>query len=129
MTSVSRRQLVHWGAPAAFLAGVTVAVLLVRAGLGGVAPAAGTLGPVTHASSTPAGKPAAATTASTARASTETTLTVGPTVAGAVYHTVQRGETFGSIAASEGTTVAELEALNPSVSSNALSIGQKIGVK
>ena len=63
------------------------------------------------------------------RVSTEATLTVGPTVAGAVYHTVERGETFGSIAASEGTTVAELEALNPGVSSNALSIGQKIRVK
>jgi len=42
---------------------------------------------------------------------------------------VQTGETFGSIAARSGTSVAELEGLNPGVSSNSLQVGQRIRVK
>ncbi len=119
---MSRRRLAHYGAPALFLLGVTIAVLLVRAGLGGPAPATGTLGPVTQPAAAPVPKPAK-TVADTG--GSVTTATLG----GPVYYTVQSGDTFGAIAAKEGTTVAEIEALNPGVSPNALQVGQKIRVK
>ena len=40
-----------------------------------------------------------------------------------------RGDTFGSIAAAEGTTIGALEQLNPDVNPNALSVGQQIRIK
>jgi len=104
-------------APAAFLLGVTVAVVLIHSALGGGGGGTHTptLGPVTHAS--PPRRPAPPrTTATTA-------------VAAAEYTTVQSGDTFGSIAARSGASVAELETLNPGVSSNALQVGQRIRVK
>jgi LysM repeat protein len=114
---VSRRTLAHWAAPAAFLVAVTIAVLLIRAGLqGGGGSTTNTVPTVTRA---PA--PAAATTRRTRPRKT--------TTAAAEYYTVQSGDTFGSIAARYGTSVARLEALNPGVSSSSLSIGQKIRVK
>jgi LysM repeat protein len=51
------------------------------------------------------------------------------TTAGAQYYTVQTGDTFGSIAAKEGTSVQQLEALNPNLDPAALVPGQKIRVK
>jgi hypothetical protein len=114
----SRRRFARYVAPAAFLLGVTIAVLLVRSGLGGGGGAQPTtaLGPVTH----PATVQVAPTTAGT---------TTSTTTAGAQFYVVRRGDTFGSIAAKEGTTVAELEQLNPGVSSNSLQVGQKLRVK
>jgi LysM repeat protein len=111
---VERNRVARFGAPAAFLAGVTVAVLLVRAGLesrGTTTPP----GPTTH--------PAVTTTRPTTKKHTTTAA------AEARYYVVQRGDTFGSIAAKAGTTVTQLEALNPGVSSNALHIGQRLRVK
>jgi LysM repeat protein len=118
------RRLTRYAAPAAFLLGVTIAVLLIHSALGGKgghSPAT-TLGPVTHAST------AKVPPATTALQTTATTAT-GTSVAGAAYTTVQTGDTFGSIAARSGTTVSQLEALNPGVSSNALQVGQQIRVK
>jgi LysM repeat protein len=113
----SRRRFARYVAPAAFLLGVTIAVLLVRSGLGGGGAQQTTaLGPVTH----PATVQVAPTTTGT---------TTSTTVASAQYYTVRRGDTFGSIAAKEGTTVAELERLNAGVSSNSLQVGQKLRVK
>ena len=131
---VTRQQLARYGAPALFLAGVTIAVLLVRAGIGAApaSPGTGTLGPVTHASSAPVPKPAqtvSASNPSTAATSPATTSASGGTVAGASYYTVQKGDTFGSIATKEGTTVTQIESLNPGVSSNALQVGEKIRVR
>jgi len=111
-----RRRLARYAAPVAFLLGVTIAVLLVRSGLGGGPKPATALGPVTHPST------AQVAPATTGSASSSTT-------AGTLYYTVRKGDTFGSIAAKEGTTVAELERLNPGVSSNALQVGQKLRVK
>jgi LysM repeat protein len=105
-------------APAAFLLAVTIAVLLIRAGLRGGATPTTTLGPVTH--------PATASVPTTTAAAATTGAT---TTTAAAYYTVQSGDTFGSIAAKEGTTVAQIEQLNPGVSSNALHVGQKIRVK
>ncbi len=126
MAPPRRAPLARYVAPAAFLLGVTVAVLLIHSALGGKgggAPRATTLGPVTHAST--ARVPPPATTA----ALTTTTTGAGTSVAGAEYATVQTGDTFGSIAARHGTTVTQLEALNPGVSSNALQVGQQIRIK
>lgn len=98
-------------APAAFLAGVTIAVLLVHAGLqGGSTKTTTTLGPVTTRATTIA--------RTTPRAA-------GPKR----FYTVQSGDTFGSIASKEGISVEQLQALNPGVSSNALQVGQKLRVK
>lgn len=117
---VSRAQLARFGAPAAFLACVTIVVLLVRAGLEGGGAGTRTARPA-RAPSAPA----------TARAGTvsRTSTGVATAAAGPRYYTVRRGDTFSSIAAKEGTTVTALEALNPGVSSSALQVGQRIRVK
>jgi len=115
----SRRGLARYAAPAAFLLGVTIAVLLVRSGLGGGGGGRPTtaLGPVTRPSTAQvAPSPTGATTSSTA------------STPGARYYIGRKGDTFGSIAAKEGTTVAQIEQLNPGVSSNALQVGQKLRV-
>lgn len=128
MAPPSRAPLARYAAPVAFLLGVTIAVLLIHSALGGkgggTAPAT-TLGPVTQA--TTASVPAH-TTGTITRATTSSTVSA-TLVAGATYATVKRGDTFGSIAAKNGTTVAALEALNPGVSSNVLQVGQRIRVK
>jgi LysM repeat protein len=114
---VSRRQVVRFAAPAAFLAGVTIAVLLIRAGLNGPA-----------TTTTTSLVPAPATTRTAATTSRTRTRT-GTASAAAEYYTVESGDTFGSIASKNGTTVEQLEQLNPGVSSNALTVGQRIRVK
>jgi LysM repeat protein len=111
-----RRRLARYAAPVVFLLGVTIAVLLVRSGLGGGGQPTTALGPVTHPSTAQVAPPTAGST------------TLPPT-AGAQYYTVRKGDTFGSIAAKERTTVAQLEQLNPGVSSNALQVGEKLRVK
>lgn len=45
------------------------------------------------------------------------------------YHTIQAGDTFGRLANRYGTTIADIEKLNPGVSSSKLKIGQKVRVK
>jgi LysM repeat protein len=101
-----------------FLVAVTIAVLLIRAGLGGGSSHPGTtrVGPVTHPST------AATPPPGTTRKGATTTL------AGQFY-TVASGDTFGSISAKTGVPIAEIERLNPSVSSNSLRVGQKLRVK
>lgn len=103
----------HWGAPAAFLAAVTIAVLLVHSALNG------------HSKNPPAPVETRAVT------HTETTKTGLPHHARKkrVYATVQSGDTFGSIAARQGISIEQLQALNPGVSSNSLQVGQKLRVK
>jgi LysM repeat protein len=117
------RPLARYLAPAAFLLGVTVAVLLIHSALGGKGSGVRTttLGPVTHA-------PTAKVPPQTTRTITQPT-TAATAVPGAQYATVQTGDTFGAIAARNGTTISQLEALNPGVSSNALQVGQQIRVK
>jgi LysM repeat protein len=110
-----RGEVARYAAPAAFLLAVTVAVLLVRAGLegggGGTTP------------SIPSASVATAPTTKPARTRPKTTT------AAAQYYTVESGDTFGSIAAKEGTSVQDLEALNPKVDPASLVPGQKIRVK
>jgi LysM repeat protein len=109
------------------LAAVTIAVILIKAGLNGGS-----------GSTTTAVLP----TTSTATKTTTTTKLVltGPqgattstatdtTAAGAEYYAVQSGDTLGSIAGKYSTTVDELMTLNPGIDPTALNIGQKIRVK
>lgn len=123
-----RRELTRYGAPAAFLAAVTIAVILIKAGLDG-----GT-GSTTTAEVLP-------TTASTATKSTTTTklvlttpqattaTTTETTTPGAAYYVVRSGDTLGSIAERYSTTADELMTLNPGIDPTALRIGQRIRVK
>jgi LysM repeat protein len=107
-----RRRAVHYGAPVLFLALVTVVVLLIRSGFESGAAPASTTAPTT-------------TTATAQKAADHRRAKPN----GARYYTVQTGDTFGVISARTGVPVAELERLNPGVSSNALQIGQKLRVK
>ena len=107
---MTRRQFARVAAPAAFLLGATVAVLLVRSALDDE-PAATTT-PVTTAP--------APTTPATTGATTETQPP-------AVY-TIETGDTLESIAAAYGTTVEELLRLNPGIDPTSLTIGQRIQV-
>jgi predicted Zn-dependent protease len=113
----ARARLARYAAPAAFLAAVTIAVLLIRSGLGAgpSAPATTTSVAVSHPRTTPAHR------------RKKHRATTRPTHAG--YYVVQSGDTFGTIAAREGITVGRLEQLNPGVSSSALAVGQRIRVK
>jgi LysM repeat protein len=105
----------HWNryaAPTAFLLAVTIAVLLVRSALQHEPPSA-----APTSSTRVETRPNAPTSTSTTRA-------------GGVrrFYTVVAGDTFGVIASKTDTSVAELERLNPDVSSTSLHIGQKIRV-
>ena len=112
--------LARYAAPVAFLLGITIAVLLVRSGLG--SHSTSTTGAVTHAST--ARVPPKTKTVTRVRTSETAASTKG-----AVFYTVQTGDTFGSIAAKKGTSVEQLTILNPGVSSNELQVGQQIRVK
>jgi LysM repeat protein len=122
----SRRTLAHYGAPAAFLLAATILAILIHSAVGGGSTpgrTATTLGPVPRTST------AKVPTQKTHTSTNANTSTTGATVAGAQYATVQTGDTFGSIATRNNTSVSELETLNPGVSSNSLQVGQRIRVK
>jgi LysM repeat protein len=107
--------LERYAAPIAFLAVATIAVVLVASALRGS----------TGADAPP---PAAAPpTTSAVRTTTHAGTTTAERTARRFY-TVVAGDTFGVIATKTGTTVAELEQLNPGVSSTSLHIGQKLRV-
>jgi len=101
-----------------FLVAVTIAVLLIRSGLGGGAGSQTTTrsGPVTHPSTAKTPPPG------TTRQGTTTT-------SAGQFYTVVKGDTFGSISAKTGVPVAQIEQLNPGVSTNSLQVGQKLRVK
>ena len=105
-----RPGIAHYAAPVAFLAGVTIAVLLVHSALN-------------HHTGTTTTTPATTIT-------TAATTTKKPSRrTGGRFYVVQSGDSFGTIAAKEGISVAQLEALNPGVSSNALRVGQKLRIR
>jgi LysM repeat protein len=123
-----RQQLTRYGAPAAFLAAVTIAVILIKAGLNGGSGSTTTVGalPTTSTATKPATTTKLVLTTPTGTLTGTTTETTTP---GADYYVVQSGDTLGSIAQKYSTTVDELVALNPGVDPTALHIGQKIRVK
>lgn len=123
----TRQQLTRYGAPAAFLAAVTIAVILVKAGLNTGSGSTTTLGLATTSTVT---KATTTTTKLVLTAPQGTTTTGTETTApGAEYYVVQSGDTLGSIAGKYSTTVDELMTLNPGIDPTALNIGQKIRVK
>jgi LysM repeat protein len=117
MESHGRELVRRWAPPVGALAVATIAVLLVHNGLSGS-------GGGTPTTVSPAATTAPTHTTTRAHATTKTTTTTA-----AQFYVVQSGDTFGSIAARYGTSVAQLESLNPGVSSNALTVGQRIRVK
>jgi len=121
-----RRELTRYGAPAAFLAAVTIAVILVKAGLNGGTGSTTTVGLSTTAATTT--KPTTTRLVLTTPPST-TATTTETTTPGAEYYVVQSGDTLGSIAQKYGTTVDALTTLNPGIDPTALHIGQRIRVK
>jgi LysM repeat protein len=123
-----RQELTRYGAPAAFLAAVTIAAILVKAGLNGGSGA----GPTTVAlATTTTTTPTGATTklVLTSPTAATTSATTATTTPGATYYVVQSGDTLGSIAGKYGTTVDQLTTLNPGIDPTALHIGQRIRVK
>ena len=123
-----REQLTRYGAPAAFLAAVTIAAILVKAGLNGNSSTT-----VAITSSSTARTTTAATTTTklvlTAPAGSTTTTTTETTTPGAEYYVVVSGDTLGSIAQKYNTTVDELTTLNLGIDPTALTVGQKIRIK
>jgi N-acetylmuramoyl-L-alanine amidase len=124
-----REQLTRYGAPAAFLAAVTIAAILVKSGLNG---SSSTTVAITS-SSTAARTTTAATTTTklvlTAPPGSTTTATTETPTPGAEYYVVVSGDTLGSIAQKYNTTVDELTTLNPGIDPTALTVGQKIRIK
>jgi len=112
MDARRRRELTRYGAPAAFLAAVTIAVLLIKAGLSGDA----------KRTTVPA-FPSPSTTTSTTHVTT-----TGTTKAAARYYTILSGDTLGSVAVKENTTVDTLLRLNPGIDPHSLHVGQRIRV-
>lgn len=108
---MNRRLATRLAAPAAFLAGITIAVLLVRAGLND--------GETTTAAQTSVATTTAATTASTQTATQPTP----------VFVAVESGGTLDQIALDNDTTVERLLLLNPGLDPTALQVGQRIRVR
>jgi len=114
---VNRRTLARIAAPALFLAGFTIAVLLVRAGLADEsATTAATAAPTT----------ATATEPTRTRRATTRRATTRPEP---IFATVEAGDTLDEIALEHDTTVERLLALNPNLDPSALQIGQRIRVR
>jgi LysM repeat protein len=122
-----RQELTRYGAPAAFLAAVTIAVILIKAGLSGSSDSEPTVGALpTRSSTTTTTTPTTTRLVLTTPAAPTTTETTTP---GAQYYVVQSGDTLGSVAAKYSTTVEQLLTLNPGVDPTALHIGQRIRVQ
>ena len=115
MARTRRDELARFAAPAAFLVAVTILVLLVRAGIDRGGARVPTV-PVSTAAAT------------TSRSRTTPAASSSPKPKKR-YYVIQSGDTFGVVAAKFNTTVEALQALNPGVSTNALTIGQRIRVK
>jgi LysM repeat protein len=115
-----RRELTRYGAPAAFLLAVTIAVLLVKSGLDHGSQEQTVATPTTTAHTT--------TTAPTTTITLTGSGTITTTPANAQYYVIQNGDTLGAIAARHNTTVDQLLTLNPDVDPSALQPGQRIRV-
>jgi LysM repeat protein len=103
-----RRQAKRYGAPAAFLLAVTVAVLLVRSGL--------------------QDDPAKTTTVATQTVATLPATTPVP-VKKRRFYRLKAGETLSDVAIRFDTTVEQLMALNPGIEPTNLIVGQRVRVK
>jgi LysM repeat protein len=121
-----RRELTRYGAPAAFLAAVTIAVLLIKAGLNNGSEAQPTtVGSGAQPTAATRTQPQTTTKLVLTAPSGATTTTTTPV---AQYYVIQSGDTLGSIAEKYSTTVDELMTLNPGVDPTALRPGDRIRV-
>jgi hypothetical protein len=101
-------------APAAFLAGVTIAVVLIRVGLHGGQDETATQPRATGTT----------TVSQTTAPPTTTTATPEP-----VFVRVEEGGTLDQIALDNDTTVERLLELNPGIDPTGLRIGQRVRVR
>ena len=108
---MNRQLATRLAAPAAFLAGITIAVLLVRAGL-------------SDGETTTAAQTSLATTTAATTAPTRTATEPAP-----VFVEVESGGTLDQIALDNDTTVEQLLQLNPGLDPTALQVGQRIRVR
>jgi LysM repeat protein len=108
---VNRQLATRLAAPAAFLAGITFAVLLVRAGL-------------SEGETPTAAQTSVATTTAATTAATQTATQPTP-----VFVEVESGGTLDQIALDNDTTVEQLLLLNPGLDPTALQVGQRIRVR
>ena len=108
---MDRSRVTRWAAPVAFLAAITIGALLIRAGF-------------EHGKQ----PPKATTTRTTTTAKRKKSHAHGSANRVQTY-TIQTNDSLAAIAAKYGTTVAELEHLNPGIDPQALQVGQKIRVK
>jgi LysM repeat protein len=113
--SPRRAELARFLAPAAFLLALTIAVLLVRAGLGG-GDGGGATTPLTGLVTE------RKTTSTTTRTAARTTRSAKR------FYTIQQGDTLATVAAKFDTTSEKLLALNPGIDPHALRIGQKVRI-
>jgi len=105
-----RAELKRYAAPAVFLAAVTIAVLLVRAGL-------------------ETGSSTSTTTVTTTRATSTAATTTTALPRRRRYYRVRQGETMSDVAIRFDTTVERLLSLNPGIEPTALEVGQRIRVR
>jgi LysM repeat protein len=117
----TNRELKRYGAPAAFLAAATIAIILIKAGLSDGSDTDTTTAATPPPATTTAPK---VTTQVVITASTPTTTTDGA----GEYYVIESGDTLGSIAVKYDTTVEDLVRLNPDVDPTALRVGQRIRV-
>ena len=67
-----------------------------------------------------------AATKSAAAPKTGSTKSAGPVVAGPDEYVIKAGDTFAKIARAQGSSIADIQAVNPGVDSGKLKVGQKI---
>ena len=108
---MERSRVTHWAAPIAFLAAITIAALVVRAGL--------QHGKHHH--------PQTQTQTTTVTSKKKKAHSHGQTRHRT--YTVQSGDTLAGIAAKTGTTVTRLEQLNHGIDPTALRVGERIRVQ
>jgi LysM repeat protein len=125
-----RRELTRYGAPALFLAAVTVAVLLVKSGLNGGSSShtdTATI-PTTTAHATTTSLQTTTKLVLSTPPPTTTTATTATSTLGAQYYVIQSGDTLGAIASKYSTSVDQLLTWNPGLDPSALRPGARIRV-
>jgi lysozyme len=126
MDQRTRQELTRYGAPAAFLAAVTIAVILIKSGLSGGSDSVTTVGALPTTTRAVTQQTTTKIVLTTPQGPVTTTATTTP---GAEYYTVRNGDTLGSIASQYNTTVDQLTTLNPGIDPNTMHIGQRVRVK
>jgi len=120
----TRRELTRYGAPAAFLAAVTIAVVLIKSGLSSGEPTKTT----TFAKPVVAARTTTAPPTTTRLVLTAVSTTTTTSAPAGQYYVIQSGDTLGSIAQKYRTTTNALIQLNPGIDPAALRIGQQLRV-